>query len=42
MQSLLEAQYDPQRDPCWTLHDAWTRTYKEYPVHGILAGAMKS
>ena len=40
VQSLLDAQNDPQPDPCWSDADAWTCTYQDNLVHEQLIDMM--
>jgi mannose-1-phosphate guanylyltransferase len=36
IQSLLDAQKDPQPEPCWFGMEEWMRTYRDNPVHAQL------
>ena len=38
--SLLNAQKDPQHDPCWPDTDDWMSMYRDNPVHEQLFSAM--
>ena len=38
--SLIDAQQDPQHDPCWPDTDDWMRMYRDNPVHKKLFSAM--